>query len=69
MPINFTINNLMLTKKYYSESLKERDENFFDPNQFKIFGKEKKSKWTEENTERQPTEVKKIKRDAKANVV
>ena len=50
----------MLTKKYDSESLKERDENFFDPNQFKIFDKEKKAKLTEENTERQPTEVKKL---------
>ena len=28
-------------KNYDSENLNERDENFFDPNQFKILGKKK----------------------------
>ena len=37
--------------------MNERDEKFFAPNQFKILGKKKqKSKSTEENTEREPTE-------------
>ena len=36
-----------------SENLNERDEKFFDPNQFKILGKKKqKSDWTEERTEK-----------------
>ena len=39
-------------KKYGGENLNERDENFFDPNQFKILGKKKKSEWTEEKTKR-----------------
>ena len=44
-------------RKYNREDLNERDEIFFDPNQFKILGKKKqKSKseveWPEENTER-----------------
>ena len=44
-------------ENYNSENLNERDDKFFDPNQFKILGKKKqKSKSTEENTEREPTE-------------
>ena len=41
MPINFTINNLILTKNGDSEDLNERDKKIFDPNQFKILGKKK----------------------------
>ena len=44
-------------KKYDSEKLNEKDEKFFDLNQFKILGKKKqKSKWAEEITERESTE-------------
>ena len=44
-------------ENYNSENLNERDDKFFDPNQFKILGKKKqKSKSTEENTERESTE-------------
>ena len=44
-------------ENYNSENLKERDQIFFDPNQFKILGKKKqKSKSTEDNTERESTE-------------
>ena len=54
MSINFTINTLILTKKIMTEYLNERDEQFFEPNQFKILGKKKqKSESTEENTEMQ----------------
>ena len=54
MSINFTINTLILTKKIMTEYLNERDEQFFEPNQFKILGKKKqKSGSTEENTEMQ----------------
>ena len=52
MSINFAINTFILTIKYDSENLNERDEIFFDPNQFKILG-EQKSEWTEEKTERE----------------
>ena len=52
MSINFTINTLILTKKYDSENLNERDEKVFDPNQFKILGNQK-SEQTEEKTERE----------------
>ena len=39
---------------YDSENLNNRDENFFDPNQFKILGKEKQeTEWSEEKTERE----------------
>ena len=39
-----------------SKNLNQRDENFFDLNQFKILGKKKqKSKSTEENTEKEST--------------
>ena len=37
-------------KKLRYRKFKQRDEKFFDPNQFKILGK--KSEWTEEKTER-----------------
>ena len=54
MSINFTINTLILTKKIMTEYLNERDEQFFEPNQFKILGKKKqKSESPEENTEMQ----------------
>ena len=44
-------------KKYDSEKLNEKDEKFFDLNQFKILGKKKqKLKWAEEITERELTE-------------
>ena len=47
-------------KNYESENLNERDEHFFDPNQFKILGKKKQElEYTEEKTER----------DAKINTV
>ena len=40
-------------KNYDSENLNKRDENFFDPKQFKILGKKKqKSEGTKEKTER-----------------
>ena len=40
-------------KNYDSENLNERDEKFFNPNQFKIISKKKqKSESTEEKTER-----------------
>ena len=52
MSINFTINTLILTIKYDSENLNERDQICFDPNQFKILGKQK-SEWTEEKTKRE----------------
>ena len=39
---------------YDSENLNKKDENFFDPNQFKILGKEKQeTEWSEEKTERE----------------
>ena len=48
MSINSTMNTLILAKKYNGENLNERDEFFFDPNQFEILGKKKqKSKSNE----------------------
>ena len=41
MSINFTINTVILTKKYDKENLNERDENFFDPDQFELLGEKK----------------------------
>ena len=41
MSINFAINTFILAIKYDSENLNERDEIFFDPNQFKILGEQK----------------------------
>ena len=53
MSINFTISNLILTKKKIRKRrFKRKRWKFFDPNQFKILGKKKKSELTEENTER-----------------
>ena len=40
MSINFTINALIITKKFGSENLNKRGENIFDINQFKIFGQQ-----------------------------
>ena len=39
MSVNFTINTLILTKKYDGENLNKRYEKSFDPNQFNILGK------------------------------
>ena len=48
MSINSTMNTLILARKYNGENLNERDEFFFDPNQFEILGKKKqKSKSNE----------------------
>ena len=41
MSINFTINTVILTKKYDKENLNERDEIFFDPDQFELLGEKK----------------------------
>ena len=59
---NRILNNVnQLYNKYFdtykknsnSENLNERDQTFFDTNQFKILSKKKqKSEWTEEKTER-----------------
>ena len=71
MLINFTINILILTKKIYdSEDFNKVGRNFFDPRQFKIFGKkEQKSNSTEENTKRERCknyyDLKKIERNFK----
>ena len=44
MSINFTIKYFDTYKKNCnSENLNETDENFFDPNQFKILGKKKQN--------------------------
>ena len=41
-------------KNYDSENLNERNEKFFNPNQFKILGKKKqKWEWTEEKSKRE----------------
>ena len=53
MSINFTISNLIHTKKKKRKRRFQRKRwKFFDPNQFKILGKKKKSELTEGNTER-----------------
>ena len=52
MSLNFTVNTLILAKKYDSENLNKSDEKTFDPNQFQILGQQK-SEWTEEKTERE----------------
>ena len=70
MSINFTINTLILTKKYDSENLNERDEKVFDPNQFKILGNQK-SEQAEEKTEREmqkPVRFKIIKKKKKKKI-
>ena len=45
--------NKYLQKKYNSENLNERNGKFFDPNQFKIFGKKKQKSERERETERE----------------
>ena len=55
MSINFIYNKYFDTLKHYDgKDLNERDEEFFDPKQFKILGKKKQiSVLTEENTEKE----------------
>ena len=71
MSLNFTVNTLILAKKYDSENLNKSDEKTFDPNQFQILGQQK-SEWTEEKTEREmrkPIRFKIIKKRFEENTV